>query len=245
MKDSINWHERFKNQLKWTKELREYIYKIYDFTKFRKILEVGCGTGALLMELGEKFDLELHGIDIDPERIEMARTNLKEAKINAKVRCEDILTCSYPNESFTAIVTNLFFLWIKQLEPVFQKIHDLLVTNGTLVIFAEPDYGGLIEYPETGLKEALISNLHRSGANPDVGRMLSAHFSKKFKVTGEFSPSIPWMASNNKDALLTESAFFNELLKKENYNREKLIQSIEDGSYFIYNPSFSFVLHKI
>ncbi len=245
MNDGINWHERFMNQLKWTKELREYIYKIFDFSKYKKILEIGCGTGALLLELGQKFDLELYGLDMDSNRIELARKNLKLAGIQAEVRCEEILQTSYKNQSFGAVVTNLFFLWIKKLEPVFQKIYDLLVENGVLIIFAEPDYGGLIEYPETGLKEALVSNLRRSGANPNVGRMLSSHFKDKFKVIGEFSPTIPWMASNNKEALLQESAFFNELLKKEIYDRNKLVQSIEDGSYFIYNPSFSFVLQKI
>ena len=170
MTDNINWHDRFTNQLKWTKELREYIYKVFDFNKYKKILEIGCGTGALLLELGQKFDLELHGIDIDSQRIEMAKKNLIQANVRATVRNEDVLTCAYPNGSFGAVVTNLFFLWIKHLEPVFQKIHDLLVKNGNLVIFAEPDYGGLIEYPETGLKQALISNLRRSGANPDVGK---------------------------------------------------------------------------
>ncbi|MHA1797470.1 MAG: class I SAM-dependent methyltransferase [Candidatus Helarchaeota archaeon] len=244
MNDKINWHERFTHQLKWTKELRAYIYKKYNFSKARKILEIGCGTGALLIEIGQRFNAKLFGIDIDRERIEIARRNLKKENISAELICTDILHNNFNEGSFDIIVTNLFFLWIKDISAVFREIRRLLRKDDILVIFTEPDYGGLIEYPKTKLKEALISNLKSQGANPEIGRMLSASFSG-FKVMEQFAPSIPWMANNNKIGLLHELDFFKNILGKMAFDIETMRRSIEDEKYFLFNPSFSFVLKKI
>ncbi len=42
-----------------------------------KVLEIGCGTGATLVQLGIAYDLQLYGTDLIPEMIKVAERRLK------------------------------------------------------------------------------------------------------------------------------------------------------------------------
>ncbi|MHA1488459.1 MAG: class I SAM-dependent methyltransferase [Promethearchaeota archaeon] len=123
----INWSDRFSEQLKWTKELREYLYKKISlgFGK-KKILEIGCGTGELLKEIGKKFKQELYGIDIDEERIKTANKNLKQQGIKAELKHVDFLNNNFKDQFFEVIITNYLFLWIKNLKKCFDEIYRIL-----------------------------------------------------------------------------------------------------------------------
>jgi cyclopropane fatty-acyl-phospholipid synthase-like methyltransferase len=45
---SVDWHARYLQQARWTRPLREYLYGKAGVDSARRVLEVGCGTGALL-----------------------------------------------------------------------------------------------------------------------------------------------------------------------------------------------------
>ena len=240
----IDWKERFDEQLKWTKELRNKIFDEISFRPNFRLLEVGCGTGALLKEIAEQFKLKLYGIDIDENRIEIARENLKQARITANLQKMDILSNLFKNESFDFIATNYLFLWIKDLRKCFEEMHRILKENGILFIFAEPDYGGLVEFPESGLRAALISNLRNAGADPEVARKLNQHFPGKFDVIESFCASVPWISNTNKANLLKELDFFQAILKEQSFNYDLIKESIETEKYSLFLPIFSYFLMK-
>ena len=77
----IDWHERFQEQLNWTSNLRDYLYKKIKIIDKNRLLEIGCGTGALLKDTAQKTNAALYGIDIDEERLEYAKANLKKHEI--------------------------------------------------------------------------------------------------------------------------------------------------------------------
>ena len=247
----IDWHNRFQNQLKWTSELRHNIYNLIKLSNYppeARVLEIGCGTGALLLELGTKYSLKLFGIDVDAERLVMAKQNLNKMGIKAELSLMNIETSTFPDGAFDLIVTNLVFLWINDLDKAFEQLHRILKKGGFLLILTEPDYGGLIEYPETGVKDALISNLKELGADPEVGRKLNGYFSKnnKFSVFQQYSSSVPWIANSltMKKSLKLELDFFKNLLGKDKFNTNQMKESIDKGDYFLYNPAFSYILKK-
>ncbi|MHA1146778.1 MAG: class I SAM-dependent methyltransferase [Promethearchaeota archaeon] len=241
----IDWQKRFVEQLKWTEQLRNYLYNKIDIRYRKKVLEIGCGTGALLTELGINFDLELYGMDIDGDRLNLAKKELDQHKIKVKLLHMDILNNDFQDNEFDVVITNCLFLWIKDLRKIFEEIYRILINKGVLLIFAEPDYGGLVEYPNTNLKEALFSNLLSEGADPEVGRKLNQYFVYKFLVKEQFCTSIPWIANNNQEALLKELDFFRTLLSPNEFNNELMRHSIKNNKYFIFVPVFSYYLEKI
>ncbi|NTW13004.1 MAG: hypothetical protein HGA30_06805, partial [Anaerolineales bacterium] len=59
----MNWHTRYSQQAKWTRDLRDYIFGKIKLDNAHHVLEVGCGTGAILSELPPR--LSIHGLDLD------------------------------------------------------------------------------------------------------------------------------------------------------------------------------------
>ena len=239
----IDWSTRFSEQLKWTYEFRSQLYKKINLGTKANLLEIGCGTGELLKEIGKEFKLDLYGIDIDENRLKTAEINLKKENISANLHYMDILNNNFEDEKFEVISTHYLFLWIKDLEKCFEEIQRILKKSGILLILAEPDYGGLIEYPNTGLMDALISNLKDCGADPEVGRKLNQFFFQRFEIIEQYCTSIPWI-SNNKDNLLKEMKFLKEVLSEDKLNFKAMKTSIENDKYFLFIPVFSYFLKK-
>ena len=68
-----------------------------------RMLEVGCGSGAnLWMMAREGFDV--HGVDLSPEAITLARQMLALYGTTATLAEADMTDCPYPAEHFDAIV---------------------------------------------------------------------------------------------------------------------------------------------
>ena len=241
----IDWQQRFRNQLKWTRELRDYLYNKINLHTKVNLLEIGCGHGELLKEIGENYDLDLYGIEIDAERITAAEQTLQGRKIKANLIHKDFLRNNFDDQMFEVIVTNYVFLWIQDLKKAFKEIHRILKKNGILLIFSEPDYGGFIEYPNTNFKNALISNLIKLGADPEVGRKLNQYFDRYFAVIEKFCTSSPWIANTNELDLLNEVEFFKKLLKDEDWDSKMMKFCIERKNYFIFIPTFSYYLRKV
>ena len=244
MKFTMNWHDRFSIQLEWTRELRNLIYTHLKIQNSSKILESGCGTGALLTELGSRFKCELYGIDIDEKRLDIAKKEMDGKDIKAQLTKNTILNTKYKESTFDFIFTHYFFLWIEDLEGAFNELHRILKQEGKLIILAEPDYGGLIEEPDFNLKQAIQSNLIKQGSNPNVGREIPKYLKNKFVIHEQFTSSIPWLALNRKTELLQEIRFFEKILIDENYNTKIVREHIEKYNYFLYIPVFTYILNK-
>ena len=54
-------------------EIVERLFTQVDLGNVRRVLEVGCGIGAVASHLPEKYQWDVTGIDLDPEQIEIAK----------------------------------------------------------------------------------------------------------------------------------------------------------------------------
>ena len=176
MLSAQEWHTRFTQQVQWTAPLREYLYRAANLQHASSIIEVGCGTGALLDELiqyvGNHGAKQIHGLDIDPNYIKLAHRNNRDARLVLG----DAHTLPYSTTSFDLAVCHFLLLWVSDPLQVIAEMCRLVRPGGAVLILAEPDYGGRIDYPEElsqlgcWQEESLI----QQGADTRLGRRLSA-----------------------------------------------------------------------
>lgn len=184
----IDWHNRFQQQASWTVSIREYLLnRVHDCSDF-SVLEVGCGTGAVLENYRNEIryqtstksaavnSLNLFGIDINQNFLAFAKEHFESAFYSLA----DGISLPFKENTFDITYTHFLFMWLR--EPV-QALKEIVrVTKPGCLVFAfgEPDYGGRIDYPEElePISEAQINSLYVQGADPFYGRKLSAHFIK-------------------------------------------------------------------
>src|ERR671934_2202834 len=66
-----------------------------------RLLEVGCGAGAVLAVLGQEFPgLDLSGVDIEEKQLAFARRHLERSGVEATLRQADALALPFRDGSF-------------------------------------------------------------------------------------------------------------------------------------------------
>ena len=96
------------------------------------ILDVGCGTGALLHELAVTFpECRLAGIDPSPEMLSIARRRLP---ANVELKRGWAEKIPYSSEIFDTVVSCNMFHYIRQPHEALIEMVRVLQPGGTLVI---------------------------------------------------------------------------------------------------------------
>lgn len=168
------WHARFSLQARWTRSLRQYLYPRAGLEHARRILDVGCGTGALHEELQQGLSLQVHGLDLDPLMLAEAARNYPRSIFSLG----DAHALPYADSSFDIVLCHYLLLWVANPLQVLSEMRRVTRPGGALLALAEPDYGGRIDYPPDldQLGRLQTRALRRQGAQPEMGRRLSALF---------------------------------------------------------------------
>ena len=182
------WHQRFLQQTRWTSALRQHIYQHTQLIDSHRILEVGSGTGAVLSavlsELSPDYTNHIFGLDINKSFLQFSRNQLPEVVLTQG----DGHYLPYESASFDAAICHFLLLWVKNPNLVLKEMVRVTRSNGTIIAFAEPDYGGRIDYPleltEIGGLQAM--SLNQQGADTNLGRKLAGLFSTAGLTNIEF-----------------------------------------------------------
>jgi len=168
----MNWHTRYTQQANWTHNLRTYIFEKVGFKNARDILEVGCGTGAILAEMPKQ--LNIFGLDINPNALAECRLHAPEALLIQG----NALQLPYQNKSFDIVYSHFLLLWVRDPLRALQEMKRVTQTNGYVIGFAEPDYSRRVDQPEEliPLGKWQTESLARQGANPNIGAQLAEYF---------------------------------------------------------------------
>lgn len=68
-------------------QMRGVMFRLVDFARIKNVVEVGCGYASDLIRLGQAHpNLQLHGINISTEQIEIARVRLRELELESKIQ---------------------------------------------------------------------------------------------------------------------------------------------------------------
>jgi SAM-dependent methyltransferase len=166
----LDWRARFLQQASWTRDLRRYLYARVDLGKARRVLDVGCGTGALLPELLEQAGGPVFGLDISLTHLEQAAGEA----YGAQLVLGDAHRLPLKAHSFDVVLCHFVLLWLADPAAALAEMVRLLRPGGTLLALAEPDYGGRIDHPpeleSLGIWQRC--SLDEQGADPFMGRRL-------------------------------------------------------------------------
>ncbi|MFH2040458.1 MAG: class I SAM-dependent methyltransferase [Chloroflexota bacterium] len=176
MNTEINWHIRFTQQASWTSPLRNYLYQKADLENASLILEVGCGTGAILSELPMLTNACIHGVDLDYTRLQEANTHVPSASfINGNA-----LALPFPARFFEICFCHFLLLWVGDPVQVLREMGRVTRTGGNILVMAEPDYSQRMDTPQemARLGELQNKSLRIQGADPIIGSRLTSLFSQ-------------------------------------------------------------------
>jgi len=165
----MNWHSRYLQQAVWTRDLRVYLFEQAGLAKAHRVLEVGCGTGAVLRELNTPASL--HGLDLEP-------ASLAECRIHApavSLTQGDGFSLPYADKSFDIAYCHFLLLWVN--DPL-QVVREMARVSDVVLALAEPDYSQRVDEPSAlkVLGEWQAESLRRQGANPSFGAQLAETF---------------------------------------------------------------------
>ncbi len=176
MEQQINWHSRFSQQARWTAELRGYV--LSRISDVRNMIEIGCGTGAVLSDLSagmsSRETCRFFGLDIDLHFLQQAAGEIPHAGFVQG----DAHSLPFPNGCFDLAFTHYLLLWVQDPFRVLLECQRVVRPGGWVAAFAEPDYGGRIDYPPALAEfgRAQEQSLRSQGADTRLGRQLKALF---------------------------------------------------------------------
>ena len=216
--------------------LRDINYKSGD-----KLLEIGCGAGAVLGILGTAFPgIKIAGIDLETKQINYARQHLARLNLtDADLRVGDANNLPWNDNTFDCIYAIWFLEHLTNPLPVLKEARRVLRTKGTITI-TETDYRTILVTPESAdyryLQNGLCELLLQSGGNPYIGQSLGNLLNEAgFKTVTNKALSFHYYSSKDRQKLAEFIAYVDSWLaptvpliaEKLGKDKAKLIAGLE------------------
>jgi ubiquinone/menaquinone biosynthesis C-methylase UbiE len=238
-----DWHNRFLLQAQWTKALRLFFFDLIKLDPADKILDIGCGTGALLPDLQSLSPATIFGADVSQKHLQQAHQTSQESILVGA----DVHHLPFADAVFDMVLSHYFLMWVGDADHAMKELCRVVKPGGYIVAFAEPDYGGRIDYPPEFIKlrEYQISGLLNAGADPRMGRKLrSLFFEAKLEGIHCGVYDGRWEKNLRREDLESEWMMLEEDLRsilstaelKELKKHEK--KAVARGSRLIFVPTF-------
>ncbi len=169
------WHKRYTQQASWTKFSRNHILNRIQLSHTAPILEVGCGTGAILDDFRSRYKRLIVGLDLDFFALLFSKNTYQKFSFT----CADAVQLPFSSASFELTCCHYLLMWLKEPEESMREMKRVTKAGGYVCAFAEPDYGGRIIFPLEleNLVDLQAEALQRQGADIEMGRKLQFLFS--------------------------------------------------------------------
>jgi SAM-dependent methyltransferase len=170
--DAGRFHEHYLLQAEWLARSRHFLYRRADLARRLRILDLGCGSGVISEEIRGICGRAVLGVDRDPAMVDFARETYPQNSYLAADEGDLVRQ----GLRFDLVVFSFVLLWQARPLLFLKKVRKLLRADGLLLVLAEPDYGGRIDFPAEldFLKEIFIAHIGRAGGDPFIGRRLAS-----------------------------------------------------------------------
>lgn len=195
------WAEILKKQADFTKEYRHNLYKKIDIKTKKTILDVGCGTGAVTEDIALLTDGHITGIDVDDKKLEYAKSLLSD---RVDLMIADVLQLPFKDCTFDLVVFSIVLTHIHQQQEAVTEMARVTKKGGIVLATMEPDYAGILSYPETKADPVFQKAFEETGVEMQTGRKLRYFFSKA--------------------GLETEIGIYTDILDRFNEDSEKQVE---------------------
>jgi ubiquinone/menaquinone biosynthesis C-methylase UbiE len=247
--DIHDWHERFRQQTRWTEAIRTRWFDHIGLPEADNILEVGCGTGALLEKVRASPTSHLIGADRIRDRLAYAAY----VAPHSSLLQADALALPFASAQFDIVLTQFFFLWQNHPRVAALEMRRVLRPCGYLLALAEPDYGARIDFPDElapiGQRQAM--EIHRQGADLLAGRKIASELADAgFMITEACILGSQWSSTAGESGPKEEWEMLEEDLADESQTPEMMRLASQDqvarktGSRVLFIPTFSVLAQK-
>lgn len=140
-----------------------------------RLLEVGCGTGAILQSLQQVTTPgKLWGVDMDFTALLEAQTHAPTALLAAA----EASHLPFASRSLHGVVCHFLLVWLEDPARALREMCRVVKSGGWVIAFAEPDYAARIDYPDSLQRLAAMQTaaLQCQGAHCATGRSLRGLF---------------------------------------------------------------------
>jgi ubiquinone/menaquinone biosynthesis C-methylase UbiE len=129
-----------------------------------RLLEIGCGVGAVLGVLGQEYPgIRLFGIDIEAKQLDFARGHLARAGVEANLKQADALALPFEDDSFDHVWMMWFLEHVADPPAALREARRVLARGGAITAI-EVDYSTCRAEPSSAAIESLFRAMVRGMA---------------------------------------------------------------------------------
>jgi ubiquinone/menaquinone biosynthesis C-methylase UbiE len=89
-------------------EFRQRIVELAALRGDERLLDAGCGTGLTALRIAALYpDCQVHGIDLSPKMVEVARKDAVKRDLAVDLRSGSVTDLPYPDSTFDVVLTNI------------------------------------------------------------------------------------------------------------------------------------------
>lgn len=251
-----DWKRKLQQQSEDSMEYRHKLYEKVDLKNKRNILDVGCGTGAITMDIAQCTGGEVIGIDIDKEKLQEAEKLLEDIS-NVTLKEADVTDLPFDDGTFDLVIFHLVLIHIKDQQEALKEMARVASKNGIVLATLEPDYDSIVSYPENPVVPLWVKTVKDLGADLQTGRKLKVLFSRaglKTEVGIDTETEFIFIRDEKKqeDTFLNHFWVKEKILKNNGWTVEQIeeykenqLEIIKNGQSFFFAPSYYAIGRKI
>jgi SAM-dependent methyltransferase len=128
---------------RWTRRLAEPLLDFARFPAAGRLLDVGCGTGALAQAMAMRWPTRpVVGTDIAPPYVAFARSHTQQANLQFEIA--DVVSLPFADASFVAVTAQLMLNFVPDPLTALREIQRVTAPGGVIAAAVWDFRGGLV-----------------------------------------------------------------------------------------------------